>query len=83
MSDTVLRLTAAAQERFGEVLSITPKTREGDFRLFIRRIDPVFPEAPFMSITGYMKGNEALFVWGHYDLTEERMKQVMKEGPQS
>lgn len=36
-----------------------------------------------MSITGYMKGNEALFVWGHYDLTEERMKQVMKEGPQS
>jgi hypothetical protein len=72
------KIIAAAEEKFGPVLSAeikhyTDDTQamldNPDYKLVIQRKDPADPTAPFMTITAYLRdGILPCFQNGHYDL---------------
>lgn len=72
------KILTAAELRFGEVIKIekkNPTATKSEYKLTIRRDNPVFHDRPFMTITGYIDhaSGAVAFCWGHYDLTEEQI----------
>lgn len=72
----------AAEAKFGSVL-ICAQTEDDVFKLAILRREPVFKEAPYMTITAYTmssnstaRASHIAFEHGHYDLTAERVKSI-------
>lgn len=76
-SNDLKTLIDAAQNKFGDVMTAK---NIGDYIHFgIRRAQPVFNDAPFMTIKGFVtEDGIPAFIWGHYDLTETRMNEILK-----
>tara|TARA_R110000737_G_C14339791_1_gene443052 strand:- start:356 stop:628 length:273 start_codon:yes stop_codon:yes gene_type:complete len=62
----------AATLNFGAVIGFI---EDGGYLLLaIKRDHPVFEDAPYMTIKGYISPNDnttPVFIWGHYDLGRE------------
>lgn len=72
---TLSEIIKAAEVKFGKVLETRSRSNDG-FVLAIRRDNPTFSERPYMTITAFSPDN---YCWGHYDLTRERMDEILKE----
>lgn len=68
-------IIASAERKFGKVLETRSRSNDG-FVLAILRDHPAIAERPYMTITAFSADN---FCWGHYDLTTERMDEILKE----
>lgn len=71
-NDLTLKTIEAATLKFGAVIGFVEY--RGYLLLAIKRDQPVFEDAAYMTIKSYIRPDDNItpaFVWGHYDLGRE------------
>lgn len=84
----IKKVVDAAWHKFGDCffVQLDSEARHANFyKVACKRRDPVWEEAPYMTITASVPSGEnarardVSFFWGHYDLTWEKVSQEISK----